>query len=372
MGALGGWPRQEEPGAKDGRGTRAVGDDDGRLVIKVNKLLRRYDEGHLVIEPTELEGASRLPFCTGTLRICGEGGYGVVFESTLVDNNAAVAVKMLSPDRFHEHFSLAAFEREGQFLKSIQQVNSRRKWMPEFYGSGMFIVDSQRVPWMSMELLDASLVDVPPDSTNLDRGKMYVQMIDALESLHELGHLHRDVKPENFMIRRRQGREEEVVLIDYGLVQSIEACSVDTGSWKFCGTVPFASDRQLLGLPTGPADDLESLVYSIIVMELESVPWEKFPSDTCWSSMNRSDFRLELENEVWNREEVLKGLFENGYLPGYMARWLKHCKETEHTNKPDYALLKRLTLSAVQKRLIHDCDDELQSRKKARLVRQEE
>jgi serine/threonine protein kinase len=47
-----------------------------------------------------------------------------------------------------------------------------------------------------MELLDASLVDVPPDSTNLDRGKMYVQMIDALESLHELGHLHRDVKPE--------------------------------------------------------------------------------------------------------------------------------------------------------------------------------
>eukprot|EP00889_Picochlorum_renovo_P002315 jgi/Picre1/29345/NNA_004735.t1 len=195
MGALGGWPRQEEPGAKDGRG--ALGD-----------------------RSPELEGASRLPFCTGTLRICGEGGYGVVFESTLVDNNAAVAVKMLSPDRFHEHFSLAAFEREGQFLKSIQQVNSRRKWMPEFYGSGMFIVDSQRDVY---GIIGCFFVDVPPDSTNLDRGKMYVQMIDALESLHELGHLHRDVKPENFMIRRRQGREEEVVLIDYGLVQSIEA-----------------------------------------------------------------------------------------------------------------------------------------------------
>jgi hypothetical protein len=111
MCALGGWPRQEEPGAKDGRGTRAVGDDDDRLVIKVNKLLRRYDEGHLVIETTELEGAgmSRLPFCTGTLRICGEGGYGVVFESTLVESNAAVAVKMLSPDRFHEHFSLCVY-----------------------------------------------------------------------------------------------------------------------------------------------------------------------------------------------------------------------------------------------------------------------
>lgn len=106
MGALGGWPRQEEPDVKDGRGTRTVGDDDARLVIKVKKLLRRYDEGHLVIEPTELEGTSRLPFCTGTLRICGEGGYGVVFESTHVDNNATVAVKMLSPDRFHEDFSL--------------------------------------------------------------------------------------------------------------------------------------------------------------------------------------------------------------------------------------------------------------------------
>lgn len=184
-----------------------------------------------------------------------------------------------------------------------------------------------------MEFLDVSLIDLPPESTNLDRARMYAQMIDALESLHELGHLHRDVKPEvrlsvmrrcfqtrskniyllqNFMMRRRHGREEEVVLIDYGLVQSIEACSVDTGTWKFCGTVPFASNRQLLGLPTGPADDLESLVYSIIVMELEYVPWEKFPFDTCYSSMNQSDLRLELENEVWNREEVLTGLFENG------------------------------------------------------------
>lgn len=41
----------------------------------------------------------------------------------------------------------AAFEREGQFLKTIQQGNSRQRWMPEFYGSGLFIVDSQRVPW---------------------------------------------------------------------------------------------------------------------------------------------------------------------------------------------------------------------------------
>ncbi len=116
---------------------------------------------------------------------------------------------------------------------------------------------------------------------------------------------------QNFMIRRRQDREEDVVLIDYGLVQSIEESALYNDSWAFCGTVLYASNRQLLGLPTGPLDDLESLAYCIIVMELEYVPWSNSVSDYD-SSIDQSDLSIEYENKVFRREVALERLFENG------------------------------------------------------------
>lgn len=93
--------------------------------------------------------------------------------------------------------------------------------MPKFYGSGMFVVESHKVPWyvslvahacklqsnslahthmymyrVSMEFLDTSLVNFPTVLIDLDRASIYIQMIEALESMHGLGHVHRDVKPE--------------------------------------------------------------------------------------------------------------------------------------------------------------------------------
>jgi hypothetical protein len=61
-----------------------------------------------------------------------------------------------------------------------------------------------------------------------------------------------------------------------------------------------------------------------------------------------------------------------GCLPRYLSKWLKHCKERGHADKPDYALLKRLILLADQQHLFVSFDDQSEPRKKARFLKQEE
>lgn len=122
MGAVGGWQRQQQTSVKDGHGTRTEGSEDHASVIKIKRIFKQR-VGYLVMEPTELDGDNRLPFSIGTRRICGEGGYGVVFESTHVDTNTTIAVKMLSPERFHEHFALCVSACRGCCMGVLHDVS---------------------------------------------------------------------------------------------------------------------------------------------------------------------------------------------------------------------------------------------------------
>ena len=92
--------------------------------------------------------------------------------------------------------------------------------------------------------------------------------------MHDTKHLHRDVKPDNFMISSADNR---VRLIDFGLVINFMPDGVhrQKNKFGFQGTASYGSIDTLYGYNSGRKDDLEGLGYSIMFMiDTPSVPWK--------------------------------------------------------------------------------------------------
>ncbi len=84
------------------------------------------------------------------------------------------------------------------------------------------------------------------------------QVADALDAAHELGLIHRDVKPGNILIAERAGREH-CYLSDFGLTKQTASISGLTGTGELVGTIAYVSPEQI----RGEAVDARADVYAL-------------------------------------------------------------------------------------------------------------
>ena len=105
-----------------------------------------------------------------------------------------------------------------------------------------------------------------------------IQMIDRIEYIHSRKILHRDMKPDNFVMGRND-KSHIVYLIDFGLSKKywssrqnkhIPYCT----NKKLTGTARYASINALSGCEQGRRDDLESIGYIIMYFIRGSLPWQ--------------------------------------------------------------------------------------------------
>ena len=143
----------------------------------------------------------------------GEGGMGQVYRARDTKLNRDVALKIL-PDVFaSDPDRLTRFTREAQTLASLNHPN-----IAAIYG----IEESQDVRALVMELVRGESL-----SARIRRGPILLaealpianQVADALEAAHEQGIVHRDVKPDNVMIRP----DGYVKVLDFGLAKLMTA-----------------------------------------------------------------------------------------------------------------------------------------------------
>ncbi|MEV0532665.1 protein kinase [Kitasatospora sp. NPDC050463] len=114
-------------------------------------------------------------------------------------------------------------------------------------------------PWIVMELVDGrSLADViSQDGTLQPRAVAEVgsQVLAALHRGHQLGVLHRDVKPANVLLERGTGR---VVLLDFGIA-TYEGSAELTRPGDLVGSPDYLAPERAQGERPGPASDLWGL-----------------------------------------------------------------------------------------------------------------
>jgi serine/threonine-protein kinase len=179
----------------------------------------------------------------------GVGGTAEVFKARDLQLNKTVALKILLASLARDRKSLGAFVREAKMLKQMDHESICRGYGIKRAGETIFAVLDYVEGETLQEILDKTEAPLPEEQAL----EVILQVAEALEYMHSLGLVHRDVKPGNIMFTPR-GRAK---LIDLGFCAPVgEAGPSDTAA----GTKAFLAPEQALG---GGVADLRSDIYSL-------------------------------------------------------------------------------------------------------------
>src|SRR5262245_14764553 len=148
--------------------------------------------------------------------LIGAGGMGEVFLAVDVNLGRSVAIKVLPDSLAADPERLARFEREAQTLASLNHPHIAQVYGFE-KGEGHFRA-------LAMEFVEGpTLADrISGGPIPIDEAlPIAAQIADALESAHDHGVIHRDLKPLNIKVRP----EGSVKVLDFGLAKAVAPAS---------------------------------------------------------------------------------------------------------------------------------------------------
>lgn len=168
------------------------------------------------------------------------------------------------------------------------------------------------------------------------------QMINRVEYVHQMSHIHRDIKPDNFVIDFEKGTD--IYLIDFGLARRY--CQTVDNKYEhvkqvklqsFTGTARYASINAQEQFTTSRKDDLESLAYILVYFLKSRLPWQQVPKVTTngFTAKQRKERILEIKMST-KISDICKG------LPNEFQMFIKYCRNLKFDEAPSYAYLRRL------------------------------
>ncbi|KAG8008614.1 Casein kinase I isoform epsilon [Nibea albiflora] len=164
----------------------------------------------------------------------------------------------------------------------------------------------------------------------------YNVMISRIEYIHSKNFIHRDVKPDNFLMGL--GKKGNLVyIIDFGLAKKYRDARTHQHipyreNKNLTGTARYASINTHLGIEQSRRDDLESLGYVLMYFNLGSLPWQGLKAAT-----KRQKYERISEKKMSTPIEVLC----KGY-PSEFSTYLNLCRSLHFDDKPDYSYLRQL------------------------------
>lgn len=182
----------------------------------------------------------------------GEGGMGTVYKATDVNLKRTVAVKMLHPFLVSNGDSLKRFQNEAHLSARISHPNVATLLDFKASDQSHFIV----MEYVNGRALD-DVLKIQNRLPEKEAVKIIIQVLEGLGAAHELGILHRDLKPGNIMITQRGF----VKLMDFGIAR-LENTERMTRQNSVIGTLEYLSPELVKGGNPSKAADL----YAVGVM----------------------------------------------------------------------------------------------------------
>ena len=180
-----------------------------------------------------------------------------------------------------------------------------------------------------------------------------IQIVNIMETIHNQHYIHRDIKPDNFVIGI--GNENtQLYIIDFGLGKLYRnPITLKHNPYlvttRLIGTVRYASVNSLQGTEQSRRDDLESVAYVLIYLLKGKLPWQGI-------TVKRKEDKylkvLEKKKELTPKELCMG-------LPSQIERFLIYVKSLEYEEKPNYQFMVHLLEECLDDYRTQIRDDEV-------------
>jgi len=274
----------------------------------------------------------------------GCGSFGSIYLGVNIQTQEKVAIKREPISSHHPQI--------GYEAKLYRYFQVKYRTPPGFPGFRWFGADLDDYA-LVMDLLGPSLEDLFNYCNRKFSLKTTLMIADQLmqriEFVHNRHYIHRDLKPDNFLIGL--GKKENVIhIIDFGLAKRYRDPRTSdhipySEQKSLTGTARYASIHTHLGREQSRRDDLESLGYVLMYFVRGSLPWQGLQANT-----KREKYEQISQRKIATKVEDLT----RGY-PTQFRAFFRYIQGLKFDERPDYRYLRSLLKDIFDRRnYVHD------------------
>ncbi len=199
------------------------------------------------------------------IRFIGKGGFSKVFlvRDKILDRKCAL--KVLSPEVMNDSEMLERFKREAKIYATLEHPN-----IVPIYEVGIY----NNIAYIVMKFIEGKTLKAIIKERNKlrfeDIAEISLDILSAIQYMHNKGVIHRDIKPANIIIEKSTGK---AILADFGLAKKTGDSGNLTRSGEMLGTPYYVSPEQAKGENLSSASDIYSFGITLFEMATGKVPF---------------------------------------------------------------------------------------------------
>ena len=272
----------------------------------------------------------------------GEGSFGKVYVIANVKTNELFAAKFVS-------FFYLNFQEKRDNKNELLDIEARILHHIKAFGLPEIIAFKSAKDYniLIMELLGQSLETLFQSQEKKFSLKTVcmigIQILDRIEYVHSRKIIHRDIKPDNFSIGKKN-KSHIIYILDFGLAKKYWSTTHNSHipyieGKKLTGTARYASINALGGCEQSRRDDLESIFYILIYFIKGRLPWQGLKAD-------KKEDRYKKIYEIKKNIKIKELCSE---LPEEFESFYNYIRKLEFEQVPDYDYLKLLLKNILKK-----------------------